>query len=109
MTTRTFSRFNLWVMCLFALAFGAWTHLALRTRALAGLDALSDVPHLLPGSTGEQIAAAGALVTHPLIIFLTLLGLGAWTWRRRLRHLAVAVIASGLGSWLVCVLLKRLI
>lgn len=109
MTTRTFSRFNLWVMCFFALAFGAWTHLALRTRVFTGLDALSDVPHLVPGSAGEQIADAFALLTYPFIVCLALVGLGIWAWRRRLRHLAGAIVASGLGSWLACTLLKNAI
>ncbi|MBE6476626.1 MAG: phosphatase PAP2 family protein [Propionibacteriaceae bacterium] len=108
MTTRTFSRFNLWIVCLFALAFIVWTHLTLRTRLLARLDALSQVPHLMPGSAGEQIGAAFALVTHPVIVCLVLAGLSVWAWRRRLRHLAVAILASGLGSWLACVLLKNL-
>lgn len=108
MTTRTFSRFNLWVVCLFTISFDAWTRLTLRTRAFWPLDALSLSPHLRPGSAAEQIASAYALLTHPLMICLALAGLSVWAWRRRLRHLALAVLASGLGSWLACALLRHL-
>lgn len=106
MTTRPFSRFNFWVMLFFAAAFAIWTHLSLNSQVLGLIDASSDTPRLVRDSPAAQIWAAFAIVTEPLVIWVALLALGWWAWRRRLRHLGVAVVAASTFSWIVSGILK---
>lgn len=107
MTTRPFSRFNLWLVVWFAVGYLVWTPLTLHTTVFARLDATSQTPHLTPDSPAAQVAAAFALISHPIVLFVVLLGMGMWAWRRRLRHLAMAAIASGALTWGIAALVKH--
>ncbi len=109
MTTRPFSRFNLWLAVWFAVAYSVWTPLALHTGVFARIDATSETPRLTPESAAEQIASAFTLLSHPVVLCTVLVALSSWAWRRKLRHLAVAAVASGLLSWLAAELVKQLI
>ncbi|WP_177170113.1 diacylglycerol kinase family protein [Propionibacterium cyclohexanicum] len=107
MTTRPFSRFNLWLLVWFTCAYLVWTVLTLRAGLFAAIDASSDTARLQPDSPAAQIAAAFTLVSHPLVLCVGLMALGIWAWRGKLRHLATASIASGLLSWGAAVLVAN--
>lgn len=109
MTTRPFSRFNLWLAVWFIVTSLVWTPLALRTTVFARLDAASETPLLVPDSPAAQIASALTLLSHPVVVCTVLVVLSSWAWRRKLRHLAVAAVSSGLLSWLVVGLVKHLV
>ena len=46
-----------------------------------------------------QIASAFALLTWPALVYLTLLGIAVWAYRRRLRQLAVSLGADRVLAW----------
>ena len=80
----------------FGAGFVLWTAL-LFSGALAGLDALQ-APAPRWQSPVIQVAAAVAIVFHPLVVNCALAGIAVWAFRRRLRNLTVGVVlAIGLG------------
>ena len=80
----------------FGVGFAVWTSLLL-TDSLTALDAFqAPVPHWQDPAI--QIAAAVAIVFHPLVVNCALAGIAVWAFRRRLRNLTVGVLlAIGLG------------
>ena len=93
----------------FGIGFAIWTWLTF-AGALSGLDALQAPPPLWQQPI-TQVAAAIAVVFHPLVVYTALAGIAVWALRRRLRNLAVAVVASillgRLGHELLRTLLQR--
>lgn len=80
-------------------AFVLWTWLALQTTALAWLDAPSTRPRLTPGSPAAQVWAAISIVTTPVVFAVILLVFSIWSWQRRLRNLAIALLLSVALGW----------
>lgn len=76
----------------FVLALAIWTALTLN-GALGWLDAVV-APQPEWESPITQIAAAIAIVLHPYVIYAALLGIAAWAVRRRLRNLAIGIVAA---------------
>ena len=91
----------------FGIGFAIWTWLTF-AGALSGLDALQAPPPLWQQPI-TQVAAAIAVVFHPLVVYTALAGIAVWALRRRLRNLAVAVAASILLGWLGHELLRTLL
>lgn len=91
-----------------ALAFAAWTWLALGTRALAGLDATSDAPAPDPWSWTGQVLAAIAVVTMPAVLWTVVGVLVVWAARRRLHNLAWAMGLAIPLTWGAVTLAKQL-
>ena len=94
-----------------AVAFAAWTWLALATPALTGVDAASTSPGVDPGSPTGQVLAALAVVTAPVVVYAALGVLTLWAARRRLHNLAWAIglaipLAWG-GSQVAKLLVRR--
>ncbi len=80
----------------FGVGFAVWTLLTF-SGSLAGLDALqAPVPRWQDPVI--QIAAAVAILFHPVVVNSALAGIAIWAFRRRLRNLTVGVLlAIGLG------------
>ena len=80
----------------FGVGFVVWT-LLLYSGALIALDAVqAPTPHWQDPVI--QIAAAVAILFHPLPVNSVLAGIAIWAFRRRLRNLTVGVVlAIGLG------------
>ncbi len=79
-------------------AFVLWSLL----RVLGVLDPLDRA--LLPGhittrSALGQILEAAALIMHPSVMFVVVLGIAAWSYARRLRRLAAALAGSVVVGW----------
>ncbi len=92
MVRRTPALSALGVAVLLGLGFGVWTGAVLALPAVARLDRVLLAPPLTPGSALAQIAAAFALVTHPVLMFGAVVGLALWSWQRRLRQLTAALV-----------------
>ena len=91
----------------FGVGFLLWT-LLLNSGALAGLDALQ-APAPQWQHPAIQIAAAVAIVFHPLVVYGSLIGLAVWGFRRRLRRLTVGVLVAIALGWGLQQLLRTLI
>ena len=79
----------------------AWSAATLRTDWVPAMDRRLAPPVIDPESGLAEIAAAFALLTWPGLLYLTLLALAIWAYRRRLRQLAVSlvlVVALGWGG-----------
>ena len=81
----------------FAAGFAVWTAL-LFTGALTTLDAVqAPAPrwqnHII------QIAAAVAIVFHPVVVNCALAGIAIWAFRRRLRNLTVGILLAIALGW----------
>ena len=97
--TRTRVRSALLVAGL-AVAYAVWT-LLVATGRLDTFDRRTVAPGLQPGSPAAEIWAAIAIVSAPLVVYVSLAVLGLWAFRRRLRNLAYALgltIVLGWGS-----------
>lgn len=90
---------SLVILAVFAVAYAVWSVLTLHTQLLGGLDAAVAPPHVLLTSPLGQVAAAVALVTWPMLLYLVLLGTAVWAVRRRLRNLAVALLVAVVLAW----------
>ncbi|RCK68435.1 phosphatase PAP2 family protein [Desertihabitans brevis] len=66
---------------------------------LDGLDRATTAVPLVPGSAAEEIFAAIALVTTPVVCYSVVLGYALWCLRRRLRNLAMAMFLSIPVAW----------
>ncbi len=100
-------RLTVLVVALSGGAFVLWSVL----RALGALDALDRA--LLPGhiatrSALGQLLEGAALVMHPSVMFVAVLGIAAWSYARRLRRLAAALAGSVVVGWGGYALLKVL-
>ncbi|WP_175993989.1 diacylglycerol/lipid kinase family protein [Actinomyces marmotae] len=86
------------------LAFAIWTLLVVTGRT-AHLDtAFTRSSPLLPRSAGAQIAEAYALLTHPALITAAIVGLALWSFKERMRRLALALLMAAAGipvHWLI--------
>ena len=91
----------------FGVGFAVWTALMM-SGSLAGLDTLqAPPPHWQ--TPAIQIAAAVAIVFHPVVVYSTLAGIAVWAFRRRLRNLTVGVVLSIALGWGGHELLRALI
>lgn len=89
------------------LAFTAWTWLVLTGRTV-GLDTWLGAPALPLRSVRGQLAEAFSLLTHPALVLLAVLAVAVFSYKKRMRRLAItlAVAAAGvpvalaLSAWL---------
>ena len=65
---------------------------------LQGLDALQAPPAQWQ-SPAVQVAAAVAVVSHPVVVYSALAGIAVWAFRRRLRNLTLAVLGAIALGW----------
>ena len=86
------------------IGFAAWSALVATGRT-ARLDAVfARVRPLLPRSAGAQIAEAYALLTHPALITAAIVALALWSFKERMRRLALALLMAAAGipvHWLI--------
>lgn len=90
-------------------AFLVWTIL-FQLGVWNGLDefgALGTAP--TPTSAAGQVLGAFALLTWPGVQYLVLVAIAVWAWRRRLRHLSIASIVTGVASWTANSIVKYLV
>lgn len=97
-----------WPAATLLVAFCGWTAL-LGAGAWRQLDAWGVFAPPDLASPAGQIAAAIALLTWPGLQYLILIPLAVWAWRRRLRHLSVTAIVSGVVSWTLNLVVKVLV
>lgn len=77
-------------------AFAQWTWLVLSDRVRWLDDALRP-PHLDPRSVLGQIGEAFSLLTHPLVILVAIGLVAVFSFRQRMRRLAVALAIAAAG------------
>ena len=99
---------SLWGMLAALIGFVLWTWLTLSTSWLHWLDHWRPV-RLAPDGALAEVARAVAVLTWPLVIWGGLIAMAIWAWRRRLRRLAWALLASGGVAWAVSALVKRFV
>lgn len=84
-------------LCLgFALAFLTWTSL-MGTGVLDGVDGLMHSPSVQPRSATGQIIEAYALLTHPLVILVSIIGWAIYSYKNRMRRLGLALAIAAAG------------
>lgn len=76
-----------------------WTVLVVNTTVLAPLDHWAAREPVGPLSGLGQIAAAFALITEPLLVYLSLLVMAFWAFRNRMRNLATALALMVVIGW----------
>lgn len=81
----------------FGVGFVLWTWLTF-TGALQALDAVQAPPAQWQ-SPAVQVAAAVAVVSHPVVVYSALAGIAVWAFRRRLRNLTLAVLGAIALGW----------
>ncbi|MGK2349120.1 bifunctional phosphatase PAP2/diacylglycerol kinase family protein [Actinomyces sp. W5033] len=79
------------------LALCAWTWLVL-TGHTAALDARLHAPGLPLRSVRGQLAEAFSLLTHPLLVLLAVLAVAVFSYARRMRRLAIALVVAAVGA-----------
>ena len=90
-------------------ALVGWTWLALTWPPLQALDARLLPRRLDPSSPVAQVASAFALVTLPVLQYVTLLAVAYWASRRRLHQLSVALVLMAVLGWGAALGLRLLI
>ncbi len=93
------TRSSVAIVVVLLVAFVGWTLLVLRWPAITALDAALVAPPLEHSSVVAQIASAFALLTWPGLLYLTLLIIAIWAYRRRLRQLAVSLGLIVILAW----------
>jgi diacylglycerol kinase (ATP) len=105
------SRTSLIVVAAFLVGFVVWTALTLASPLLASMDRATLSPPLDPASATAEIAAAFALLTWPGLPYAGVLGVALWSYRHRLRQLAVAlclmVALGAAGATMLKLLFRR--
>lgn len=91
---------------LLGLAFTLWSWLTLSGRLPSWVDSSATGPHLTEDSAMGQVQEAVALLSHPLVVTIALAGLAWWSFRRRLRNIAGAIVIGVVVAWPVGALLK---
>jgi len=86
-----------------------WTWLTFRWSPLQALDQRVLPAPLDPLSPLAQVAAALALVTEPVLAHLALVCLAAWSARRKLRQLAIALLLMAVLGWAGSAVVKVLL
>ncbi len=79
------------------LAFIAWSLLVSAGRTSRLDSAFTPAHPLLPRSAGAQIAEAYALLTHPALIAGVIIGVALWSFKKRMRRLALALLIAAAG------------
>lgn len=77
----------------------AWTFLVLLSGLIAPMDQWALRPPVRILSVIGQIGAALALITEPVLIYLSLLVMALWAFRNRMRHLAGALVLMVVIGW----------
>lgn len=101
------SRISLVMTAMLMTGFAVWSAL-MATGRLDWLDRALAAPGLTTSSASAEIWAAIAIVTWPGVLYAVLVVLAAWAFRRRLRHLATALLLVIPLGWGGHLLLKRL-
>lgn len=78
------------------LAFVGWTALVL-TGQTAHLDLTVHPPHLPPRSIPGQVAESFAFLSHPFFAFLVLAAVATFSFKQRMRRLALALGVAAAG------------
>lgn len=86
-----------------------WTWLTLGTSLLDGLDRWGGQHWITPDGAAAEVWAAIAVVTMPGVLAAFLCVVALWAWRRRLRHLAMALVGSVMLAWLSFTVLKLVV
>jgi YegS/Rv2252/BmrU family lipid kinase len=76
-----------------------WTLLVVGSDVVAPLDRWALRSAVDPLSVVGQIATAFALVTEPVLVYLSLLVMALWAFRNRMRHLAGALALMVVIGW----------
>jgi diacylglycerol kinase (ATP) len=88
-----------------------WTLLVVATDRIRAFDLATARPPVSVTSPVGQIAAALALITEPVLVYLSLLVVAFWAFRNRMRNLAGAlalmVVIGWVGGWAFRELIAR--
>jgi diacylglycerol kinase family enzyme/membrane-associated phospholipid phosphatase len=106
MVRRPPTRSSILIAVALLVALAGWTALTFSSATVRALDQRWVAPPLDPRSPTAQIGAAFALLTWPGLTYAAVAGIAGWAYRRRLRQLAVALVAIVVGCWGSTALLK---